>query len=124
MSLVVHDSGVTTPLEGNRGSRLLRGILDACVLALIAERDRYGYEIAAGMRDAGLDLVRDGTIYPLLARLEHRGQLESYLARSASGPRRRYYRITTAGWNELASATTTWAHISRAVTSVLNTVDQ
>lgn len=110
--------------SGDRASRLLRGILDACLLALIVQRDRYGYEIAAGMREAGLDFVRDGTIYPLLARLERKGHLDSYIAPSVSGPRRRYYRITRAGQSELANATATWSHVSYGVNGVLANVQQ
>ncbi|MEE6282841.1 PadR family transcriptional regulator [Georgenia sunbinii] len=104
---------------GDRSSRLLRGILDACLLALVAERDRYGYEIADALRGAGLGLVRDGSIYPLLSRLEHKGHLDSYLAPSASGPRRRYYAITSAGRTELHSAAAIWAQVSGGVEAVL-----
>ena len=109
---------------GDRGSRVLRGILDACLLALIADRDRYGYEIATGMREAGLEFVRDGTIYPLLARLTRNGLLDSYVAQSTSGPQRRYYRITPAGQSELAHATDAWAQISDGVNAVLGTAGQ
>lgn len=103
----------------SRGSRLLRGILDACLLALVRERDRYGYEIAAALRDSGLTLVRDGSIYPLLARLEHRGHLTSYLAPAASGPQRRYYTITPAGRAELDGAVLTWNQLARGVDAIL-----
>ncbi len=103
----------------DRGSRLLRGILDACLLALVAERDRYGYEIASALRTSGLGLVKDGSIYPLLSRLERKGQLESYLAPSANGPRRRYYRITSAGRAELASAVAVWAQVADGVGAIL-----
>lgn len=111
--------------SADRSSRLLRGILDACMLALIVERDRYGYEIAAKMREVGLDFVRDGTIYPLLSRLERRGHLTSYIAPSVrGGPKRRYYRITPAGRHELHNATATWDYVSRGVNGVLGIIDQ
>lgn len=106
--------------SADRGSRLLRGILDACLLAHVSERDRYGYEIAAAMREVGL-LVRDGTIYPLLSRLEQRGYLDSYVAPSASGPKRRYYTITNAGQVELANAVTVWSQVSRGVDAIVGT---
>lgn len=126
MTHVVQGSVMRQPPDGSgdRSSRLLRGILDACLLALIAQDDRYGYEIAAGMREAGLGFVRDGTIYPLLARLEHRGYLDSYLAPSISGPRRRYYTITAAGRMELTRATGVWRQVSSGVDAVLNSVRQ
>lgn len=103
----------------SRGSRLLRGILDACLLALVGERDRYGYEIAAALRACGLTLVRDGSIYPLLARLERRGHLTSYLVPAASGPRRRYYKITPRGRAELDGAILTWNQMSEGVDAIL-----
>ena len=97
----------------------MRGILDACLLALVAERDRYGYEIADALRASGLGLVRDGSIYPLLSRLERKGHLDSYLAPSASGPRRRYYTITAAGRAELQAAAAIWAQIAGGVEAAL-----
>lgn len=117
----MQDSDVKTVTAGTseRGSRLLRGILDACLLALVAERDRYGYEIAAAMRRAGLELVRDGTIYPLLSRLEHRGLLDSYIAPSTNGPKRRYYTVTVAGQEELATAVAIWNDVARGVSAIL-----
>lgn len=104
---------------GQRGSLLLRGILDACLLALVRERDRYGYELASALREAGLPIVKDGSIYPLLARLERRGLLESYPVPAAGGPPRRYYRLTEAGEADLESARAVWRSVSGGVDAVL-----
>jgi len=106
--------------DESRGSRLLRGILDACLLALVAERDRYGYELAQALRGAGLDIVKDGSIYPLLARLERRGALTSYRAPAAAGPPRRYYAITERGRTELEDARRVWALVARGVDAILD----
>ncbi|GGI06332.1 PadR family transcriptional regulator [Egicoccus halophilus] len=103
----------------SRTSLLLRGILDACLLALVAERDRYGYELATALRDAGLPLVADGTIYPALSRLEKRGHVESYRVPAAGGPPRRYYRLTPAGHEELATARAVWRTVTGGVDAVL-----
>lgn len=112
-------------MDEARGSRLLRGILDACLLALVAERDRYGYELAQALRDAGLPIVKDGSIYPLLARLERRGALTSYRAPAAAGPQRRYYQVTDTGRAELEDAHKVWAEVARGVDAVLGrTADQ
>lgn len=102
-----------------RGSRLLRGILDACLLALVSQRDRYGYELAAALHEAGLPLVKEGSIYPLLSRLERRGLLESYRTPPAGGPPRRYYRITAHGRGELAAARAVWIDVSAGVDAVI-----
>lgn len=106
-------------MDEARGSRLLRGILDACLLALVAERDRYGYELAQALRDAGLPIVKDGSIYPLLARLERRGALRSYRAPAVAGPPRRYYALTDTGRAELDDARAVWASLARGVDEVL-----
>jgi PadR family transcriptional regulator, regulatory protein PadR len=105
--------------DESRGSRLLRGILDACLLALVVERDRYGYELATALHAAGLPIVKQGSIYPLLSRLERRGLLESYRTPAAGGPPRRYYRITTAGRHELAAAHEVWTEVSAGVDAVI-----
>ncbi|MCL3860982.1 PadR family transcriptional regulator [Actinotalea sp. K2] len=103
-----------------RGSRILRGILDACLLSLVAERDRYGYELAAELRRAGLGIVRDGSIYPLVARLERRNLIEGYVVRTDRGQRRRYYRITAAGRTELDEARALWDQVAGGVHAVLH----
>lgn len=102
-----------------RSSRLLRGILDACLLALIDRSDRYGYELTTALHDAGLPLVREGSIYPLLTRLNQRGLLESYRAPATQGPPRRYYRLTATGRDELAAARAVWNDVSAGVDAVL-----
>lgn len=106
--------------DESRGSRLLRGILDACLLALIGEQDRYGYELAHALRAAGLPIVKDGSIYPLLARLERRQLLESYRAPASAGPPRRYYRLTAAGRAELDDAHAVWSEVARGVDAILD----
>ncbi|MCC5954248.1 MAG: PadR family transcriptional regulator [Acidimicrobiia bacterium] len=97
----------------------MRGILDACLLALTSERDRYGYELAAALHDAGLLTVKEGSIYPLLSRLERRGLLESYRTPATGAPPRRYYRITAAGQRELASARTVWREVAGGVDATI-----
>ena len=109
--------------DGQRGSRLLRGILDACLLSLIRERDRYGYELAAALHEAGLPIVKEGSIYPLLSRLERRGLLESYRVPAAGGPPRRYYGITDEGVAELRAAREVWGRVSAGVEAILATGD-
>ena len=105
--------------DDGRASRLLRGILDACLLALVSDRDRYGYELASALHAAGLLAVSEGSIYPLLSRLERRGLLESYRTPAAGGPPRRYYRITAAGEGELASARAVWREVSTGVDATI-----
>lgn len=85
----------------------------------MVERDRYGYELAAALHETGLPLVKEGSIYPLLSRLERRGLLESYRTPAAGGPPRRYYRITSDGRRELTAARGVWHEVSAGVDAIL-----
>ncbi|MEX2393877.1 MAG: PadR family transcriptional regulator, partial [Actinomycetota bacterium] len=60
-------------------SQLLKGVLEMCLLALIDEEPRYGYEMTQKLNERGLDLVSEGTIYPLLSRLAKLGFVQTYL---------------------------------------------
>ncbi|MFJ1748993.1 PadR family transcriptional regulator [Streptomyces sp. NPDC088116] len=107
-----------------RRSQLLRGALDICLLALIAERPRYGYEFVEALTDCGLELVSEGSIYPLLARMERAGLVESYRAPSSSGgPPRKYYRMTRAGGVELARGRTAWLDFTAQVNEILTSTE-
>ena len=68
--------------------QLKKGVLTLCVLALLNRRDSYAYEIASTLSDA-IDMG-EGTIYPLMRRLQSDGQVETYMVESASGPSRKY----------------------------------
>jgi PadR family transcriptional regulator PadR len=106
--------------SNGRRTQLLRGILDVCLLAVIAERSRYGYELVEALAAAGLPLVSEGSIYPLLARLERLGLVDSYRQPSAAGPPRKYYRLTAAGEQRLAAGRRTWHDFAGAVSQVLS----
>lgn len=98
------------PTAGDqRRSQLLRGVLDLCLLSLIAERPRYGYEFIEALTKSGLELVGEGSIYPLLARMERAGLVEPFRAPSSSGGApRKYYRLSEAGRAELEHGRTVW----------------
>jgi PadR family transcriptional regulator PadR len=102
-----------------RQTQLLRGVLDLCLLSLIADRPRYGYELIEGLTDLGLGLVSEGSIYPLLARLERTGLVDTYRAPSTNGPPRKYYRITSDGHAELTQGSDTWNTFAAAITPLL-----
>ncbi|MFE5723236.1 PadR family transcriptional regulator [Streptomyces erythrochromogenes] len=103
-----------------RRSQLLRGVLDLCLLALIAERPRYGFEFAEALAAGGLELVSDGSIYPLLARMERAGLISSYRAPSPSGGApRKYYRLTDAGHTELGRGRADWLAFAGPVGRIL-----
>lgn len=51
-------------------SQLLKGVLEGCVLAIVAKGEIYGYELIQALQQVGFNSVMGGTIYPLLAKLE------------------------------------------------------
>jgi len=102
-------------------SQLLRGALDAAALAVVAERDGYGYDVLRRLRAAGLSDVGDASVYGTLRRLYRAGALTSYVEPSDEGPHRRYYGITERGRAELAESRDVWADFSRTLTSLLQT---
>ncbi|WP_229818789.1 PadR family transcriptional regulator [Streptomyces lateritius] len=108
-----------------RRSQLLRGVLDLCLLSLIAERPRYGYEFVEALTESGLALVSEGSIYPLLARMERAGLVASYRAPSSSGGApRKYYRLTEAGRAELAHGRAVWREFATQAGRILaDTID-
>ena len=100
-------------------SQLVRGVMEAAVLAAAAERDVYGYEVTRRIREAGLGDVADASVYATLRRLHGAGRLSSYVAPSMTGPHRRYYGITESGRAMLASSRDSWIAFSAAVDALL-----
>lgn len=77
----------------------IRGHLDAIVLKLIIEKDRYGYEISkeVGQRTGQRFEIKEATLYAVFQRLEKKDMIESYYGDFTHGGKRKYYRITTLG---------------------------
>jgi len=97
--------------------QLKKGVLTLCVLALLARADSYAYEIASRLSDA-IDMG-EGTIYPLMRRMQAEGLVETYLVESSSGPSRKYYRLSPAGRSALAVQTADWKTFTAAVDAIL-----
>src|SRR5262245_13935922 len=96
-------------------SQLLRGVLDAAVLAVVQRQDGYGYDVVRRLRAGGLTDVGDASVYGTLRRLYRGGALTSYVVPSEEGPHRRYYGITDIGTTQLTEARATWADFAHAV---------
>ena len=101
-----------------RESLLLRGVLDLCVLSLIAAGPRYGYEISAQLNGLGLPAA-SGSIYPLIARLERDGLVSATRQPSPNGPPRKWWSLTASGRLTLAEGRATWQTMSASITSIL-----
>ena len=97
--------------------QLKKGVLEMCVLALLSKGDNYAYDIASRMADAvGMG---EGTIYPLMRRMQNDGLVTTYLQESGSGPPRKYYKITKEGAQTLKSQVQDWIAFEAAVKKIL-----
>lgn len=105
-----------------RRSELLRGVLDLCLLAVMQEGPAYGYEMTKRLSTRGLSMVGEGSIYPLLGRLERDGLVETFRATSDGGPPRKYYRPSPEGQRALVAGVSAWRAARDAVDAVLGTV--
>ena len=97
--------------------QLKKGVLEMCVLALLSRGDGYAYDIAARLAK-GIDMG-EGTIYPLMRRLQQDGLVDTYLQESASGPPRKYYRLTDAGRAAFNAQKGEWKAFADAVNDIL-----
>src|SRR5262245_65471951 len=93
--------------------QLKKGALEMCVLALLARGESYAYEIASALA-AGVGMG-EGTIYPLMRRMQDDRLVETRLAESNSGPPRKYYRLTPAGRAAVAAQKREWQTFTDAV---------
>jgi PadR family transcriptional regulator PadR len=101
-------------------TQILKGVLDLAVLAVVAERDSYGYDVVRRLRESGLTEVGDASVYGTLRRLHHAGALTTYAVASDEGPHRKYYRLNRQGRALLADSARTWFRVTRAVTTLLH----
>jgi len=94
-----------------------KGVLSLCVLSLLKQGDKYGYELADTVGKS-ID-ISEGTIYPLLKRLRNEGYFEVYLKESPNGPARKYYRLTQKGKDTQALLEHEWNEFSQSVGEIL-----
>ncbi|AXI07894.1 PadR family transcriptional regulator [Oceanobacillus sp. 143] len=91
-------------------SDIIRGHLDAIILRLILEKDRYGYEISKeiSLRTDDCFQIKEATLYAVFQRLEKKELLESYSGGVSKGGKRKYYSITTLGKAYLKESVAEW----------------
>jgi PadR family transcriptional regulator PadR len=106
-------------VDPERRSQWLRGVLDVCVLALLARGESYGYLLIQALETAGLGHIQGGTLYPVLLRLQNTGLVTADWRAGRSGPGRKYYRITRAGDAALRHAMADWQVFTRDVGTIL-----
>jgi PadR family transcriptional regulator, regulatory protein PadR len=101
-------------------AQLRRGTVEYCVLALLRDRERYGFELVRELSERTGLVTSEGTIYPLLTRLRNDQFVTTTWRESESGPPRRYYRLTESGDAALDAFATEWARFRDSVDAILN----
>jgi PadR family transcriptional regulator PadR len=96
---------------------LKRGTLEMILLRLISERQMYGYELAATLEKRGGSLFRlkEGTLYPVLYRMEKAGFIEARWETLERGVPRKYYRLTKPGSKFLEARIAEWREFTSAI---------
>ncbi len=98
----------------NTQTQMRKGILEYCILSIIARDETYASDIIAELKKAQL-LVVEGTLYPLLTRLKNNGLLTYNWVESTSGPPRKYYSLSAEGRKVLEQLDATWNELVFAV---------
>lgn len=97
---------------GKQTTEMLKGVLEGIVLAILAGRSAYGYEITTWLRDQGFSDIAEGTIYALLVRIEQRGFVDVEKVPSEKGPPRKVYSLNGQGREYLDEFWRTWSFLS------------
>ncbi|MDO5626967.1 MAG: PadR family transcriptional regulator [Mobilicoccus sp.] len=90
----------------------LRGVLQVAVLRILAEGPTHGYAIATALEESGFGVVKGGTLYPLLSRLEAAGFVTTRWEQGESGPGRKYLELTGDGRLEMQHRTARWVEFA------------
>lgn len=100
---------------------LIGGSTVLLLLSLLEEADRYGYEIIRELelRSDKAFQFKEGTLYPVLHKLENSGYVESYMAKGDTGKERKYYRITKSGKRQLVEEKEKWQVFSKSINKVI-----
>ena len=108
-------------MEQERRVDLLRGTLNLLILRTLQEEPQHGWSIAERIEEISQQVlqVNQGSLYPALHRLEHKGWIKADWGISELGRRARFYRLTTAGRRRLALESSDWDRMSAAINRVL-----
>jgi PadR family transcriptional regulator, regulatory protein PadR len=104
---------------GEWSSQIRRGTLELCVLALIDSKPRYGYDLVTALEQWKPLAAKEGTVYPLLRRLQREGKVEGSWQESVAGPPRKYYQLTPNGRDLLGRMAADWVELNEAVQQTL-----
>ena len=100
------------------GAQLRKGVVEYCVLGVLASKPTYGWQLSEALVSRGL-IASIGTLYPILSRLRTHGLVSSFDRQSDAGPSRRYYRVTETGHRQLATFREQWGLFAHTVTELV-----
>ena len=102
-------------------TELLQGTLDLLILKTLAAGPLHGYGVSLRIQQISSErlIVRQGSLYPALHRLERRRWIESEWGDSDNNRRAKYYRLTRKGWKQLEVEKSNWDELASAVRQVL-----
>jgi len=103
----------------SRVSQLRRGVLEYCILALLEDEERYGFDLVRALSSVQGMKTAEGTIYPILSRLRKDAVVETSWRESPSGPPRRYYRLSASGTRSLNEFREQWQVFRSSVDQLL-----
>lgn len=105
-------------------SQLLKGILEGCILKCIMKEPTYAYGAIEYLRAKGFVDLTEGTLYPLLLRLERQKLIYSNLQDSSLGPKRKYYFITEDGKQYLKEFENEYFSLDKIVKNIMENDDE
>ena len=100
-------------------AQLMKGVLEGCVLSIVARGETYGYEILGILEEAGFESLGEGTLYPVLTRLDKNGLIACRKAKSPLGPIRKYYSVTEKGREELQDFMKRYRLLTQSAAAIL-----
>ena len=100
-------------------SQLMKGTLEGCILKIISRKSTYGYEILENLKKEGFVELIEGTIYPILLRLEKKGFIKGELKESPYGPKRKYFNLTKEGYESLGEFEKYFNELNEIVNRIL-----
>lgn len=101
-------------------SQMLKGILEGCILSIISNGEVYGYELSEKLKNSGFLEISEGSIYPLLSRMQKEDWISGVFKDSPQGPKRKYYTLTKKGEIELSIFERKWSSLQQSVEAILN----
>lgn len=108
----------------NQQSQKLKGFLEACVLKIVSKRRCYSQEIVSEIKNYGLESVTDGTIFPLLLRMEKDELFLTERVKIENGPARKYYSLNKKGYDRLKECRSEWKEFRKIMDNIMEENDE